>query len=64
VQLLLLLLTELLHELLDFSALLGVVVPRVMHWAPHSSIVTTGHLTEALVIVQASTPHKPLQQQQ
>jgi hypothetical protein len=56
VQLLLLLLTELLRELLDLPALLGTVAPRVMHRAPWPALVSAGGLAQLLVTSWAMTP--------
>jgi hypothetical protein len=53
---LLLPLTELLRELLDISALSGVVVRGVMHRAPCASIVTIERFMGVLVILQAMAP--------
>jgi hypothetical protein len=60
VELLLLLLTELLRELLDLSALLGAVAPRVVHRALQPTLVAIGGLAWSLVTAWAATPHQPL----
>jgi hypothetical protein len=49
VRLLLLLLTELLRELLNLPALLGVVAPRVVHRAPRTALITTKALQRSIV---------------
>jgi hypothetical protein len=53
---LLLLLTELFHELLDLPALTCAVACGVMHRASSTVVVTIGHLTRALVSSWASAP--------
>jgi hypothetical protein len=60
-QLLLLLLAELLHELLDLSALLGTVAPGVVHQTSQMTLVTIGGLSQLLVTAWATAPHQPLQ---
>jgi hypothetical protein len=55
--LLLLLLTELLHELLDLPALLSAVVPGVMHWTLWPALITIGRLARSLV---ATWEHLPV----
>jgi hypothetical protein len=55
-QLLLLLLMELLCKLLDFPALLHVVVHGVVHWAAQTTVITAGGLSRPLVTTQATTP--------
>jgi hypothetical protein len=55
-RLLLLLLTELLCKLLDFSALLCAVAPSVVHWAPQTILITTGGLSQPLVTMWAMAP--------
>jgi hypothetical protein len=54
--LLLLLLAELLHKLLDLSALLGVVAPGVVHRAPQPALITARGLVRSLVTAWAVTP--------
>jgi hypothetical protein len=53
---LLLLLTELFHELLDFPSLSDTVTHGVMHQAPHAAVIATRHLTGALVISRFMVP--------
>jgi hypothetical protein len=48
-RLLLLLLMELCHELLDLPALLGAVVPRVVHRAPRPALIAVGGLALLLL---------------
>jgi hypothetical protein len=55
VLLLLLLLTELFHELLDLLALLGVVAVGVVHWASRPALVSTRGLVRSLVTMWATT---------
>jgi hypothetical protein len=55
-QLLLLLLAELLHELLDLSALLGTVAPGVVHRTLQMTLVTVGGLSQLLVTAWATAP--------
>jgi hypothetical protein len=54
--LLLLLLTELLRELLDFPAHLRAVVPRVLYRAPRTALITIGGLSLPLVTTWATAP--------
>jgi hypothetical protein len=54
-KLLLVLLTELLCELLDLSALLGTMAPGIVHWAPRPTLVAPGGLA-SLVTAWAATP--------
>jgi hypothetical protein len=56
-QLLLRLLTKLLHKLLDFPALLCAVAPGVVHWALWTTLVTARGLSGPLV---AHGPQPPL----
>jgi hypothetical protein len=56
VGLLLLLLAEWLHELLDLSELLGVVVPGVVHRARRPTLITTGGLAWSLLAAWGPTP--------
>jgi hypothetical protein len=49
ITLLLSVLAVLFHEFLDFPALLSDVARRVVHWATHASVITTGCLMGALV---------------
>jgi hypothetical protein len=49
VRLLLLLLIELLRELLNLPALLGVVAPRVVHRASRTALITTKALQRSIV---------------
>jgi hypothetical protein len=51
-----LLLAELLHKLLDFQALLGVVAPGVMHRALRTAVVTARCLMGTLVTTRATAP--------
>jgi hypothetical protein len=53
---LLLLLTELFHEVPDLLAFSSAVAHEVIHQASRITIVVVGRLTGALVIVRASTP--------
>jgi hypothetical protein len=53
---LLLYLTKLFHELLDFPTLTHVVTRRVMFQAPGIAIITVGQLMGALVTSRASAP--------
>jgi hypothetical protein len=55
-RLLLLLLAELLHELLDLPALLDVVVPRVVHRVPWTALIAVGGLSWSLVATWAAAP--------
>jgi hypothetical protein len=43
-------------EFLDFSALLSVVVRRVVHWAMRASVIAVRRLTGALVTSGTSAP--------
>jgi hypothetical protein len=56
-QLLLLLLMELLRELLDLPALLGIVVHGVVHRAPWPTLITVGGLVWPLVASWTMTPN-------
>jgi hypothetical protein len=55
-RLLLLLLAELLHELLDLPALLRALAPRVVYRAPWAALLTTGGLPRPLVASWATAP--------
>jgi hypothetical protein len=55
-RLLLLLLTELLHELLDLPTLLCDVAPGVVHRAPRTALVTAKGVPWPLVASWAMTP--------
>jgi hypothetical protein len=54
--LLLQLLVVLLHKLLDFPTLLGIVVRGVVHWTMRPSVIAAGRLTRVLVASGTSTP--------
>jgi hypothetical protein len=54
--LLLQLFVVLFRELLDFPALLGIVVHGVVHWRTHPSVIAVGCLTGALVTLGTSGP--------
>jgi hypothetical protein len=54
--LLLLLLTELLHDLLDLLALLGAVAREVVHRKPWSALITVRGLARSLIAMWAMTP--------
>jgi hypothetical protein len=55
-RLLLLLLVELFHELLDLSALLGVVAPGVVHRAPQPTLIDILGLARSVVTTWAAAP--------
>jgi hypothetical protein len=55
-RLLLLLIAELLHKLLDLPVLLRVVVPGVMYWAPRTALITVGGLSQSLITTWAMAP--------
>jgi hypothetical protein len=55
-RLLLMLLTKLFHELLDLSALLGVVAPRVVHQAPWPILVAARGLAQSLITAWVVAP--------
>jgi hypothetical protein len=55
-RLLLLLIAELLHKLLDLPVLLHVVVPGVMYWAPRTALITVGGLSQSLITTWAMAP--------
>jgi hypothetical protein len=55
-RLLLLLLAKLFHELLDLSALLGAVVPRVVHRAPRPILVAVRGLAQSLIAAWVVVP--------
>jgi hypothetical protein len=55
-RLLILLLVELLPELLYHPALLSVVAPGVVHWAPWTTLIAVGGLAWSLVTSWATTP--------
>jgi hypothetical protein len=52
----LLLLTELLHKLLDLLALLGVVALRIVHQDPLATLITAGWQMWVLVAARAKAP--------
>jgi hypothetical protein len=54
--LLLQLLVVLLHKLLDFPTLLGIVVRGVVHWTMRPSVITAGRLMRVLVTLGTSSP--------
>jgi hypothetical protein len=55
-RLLLLLLMELLHELIDLLALLRDVAPGIVHRAPQPTLVVTGGLVRSLVAMWVMAP--------
>jgi hypothetical protein len=56
VRLLLLLLMELFHKVLDLPTLLSIVVPGVVHQAPRPALIAVGELARSLVTVWAMAP--------
>jgi hypothetical protein len=55
VRLQLLLLAQLLHKLLDLPALLSTVALGVVHWAPWTTLITTGELSRPLYATWATS---------
>jgi hypothetical protein len=54
--LLLLLLADLFHKILDFMTLLGAVALRVMHRAPLATLIAARRPTWVLIATWATTP--------